>query len=211
MLPTPGGGCLDNPKRGEGLFIKVRPPNPTKRTSGIPSGVGSRGSGERAGAGGGWGLARRCPAGRPPRLVQDRGYARHCYIEFVRHFTISFSSRAARSPRNGTLPSLFHPGISSCLERRRSCAENESLLDTICNGIGKNGPPQSCFRGGCLRVTRRMEPADQRRQVSRQPREPYTTAKCLLTRPYSFCEEDYVVTRWVAEFINSLTNLAYGT
>lgn len=28
---------------------------------------------------------------------------------------------------------------------------------------------------------------------------------------YSFCEEDYVVTRYVAEFINSLTNLAYGT
>ena len=27
----------------------------------------------------------------------------------------------------------------------------------------------------------------------------------------SFCEEDYVVTRYVAEFINSLTNLAYST
>ena len=27
----------------------------------------------------------------------------------------------------------------------------------------------------------------------------------------SFCEEDYVVTRYLAEFINSLSNLAYGT
>jgi hypothetical protein len=26
----------------------------------------------------------------------------------------------------------------------------------------------------------------------------------------SFCEEDYAVTFWVAEFINSFTNIAYG-
>lgn len=28
---------------------------------------------------------------------------------------------------------------------------------------------------------------------------------------FSFCEEDYVVTIFIAEFINSLTNLVYGT
>jgi hypothetical protein len=27
---------------------------------------------------------------------------------------------------------------------------------------------------------------------------------------HSFCEEDYAVTYYVAEFVNSLTNLAYG-
>jgi hypothetical protein len=26
----------------------------------------------------------------------------------------------------------------------------------------------------------------------------------------SFCEEDYALSRYIAEFINSLTNLAYG-
>ena len=26
----------------------------------------------------------------------------------------------------------------------------------------------------------------------------------------SFCEEDYAVTRYVAEFVNTLTNLVYG-
>ena len=26
----------------------------------------------------------------------------------------------------------------------------------------------------------------------------------------SFCEEDYAITRYFAEFINTLTNLAYG-
>lgn len=29
--------------------------------------------------------------------------------------------------------------------------------------------------------------------------------------PPSFCEEDYAVTSYVAEFVNTLTNIAYGT
>lgn len=28
--------------------------------------------------------------------------------------------------------------------------------------------------------------------------------------PSSFCEEDYLITRYIAEFINTLTNLTYG-
>lgn len=31
-----------------------------------------------------------------------------------------------------------------------------------------------------------------------------------LTTGHSFCEEDYVITRYVAEFVNAFTNLAYG-
>ncbi len=30
------------------------------------------------------------------------------------------------------------------------------------------------------------------------------------TPPTSFCEEDYVITFYLAEFINALTNIAYG-
>lgn len=31
-----------------------------------------------------------------------------------------------------------------------------------------------------------------------------------LTRCFSFCEEDYAVTKYIAEFVNTLSNLAYG-
>jgi dihydroceramidase len=37
-----------------------------------------------------------------------------------------------------------------------------------------------------------------------------TSHHALEANDTSFCEEDYAVSRYLAEFINSLTNLAYG-
>lgn len=32
----------------------------------------------------------------------------------------------------------------------------------------------------------------------------------MTNEPNSFCEEDYMISFYLAEFINSLTNIAYG-
>jgi hypothetical protein len=39
---------------------------------------------------------------------------------------------------------------------------------------------------------------------------PMLTMRLLTTKKNSFCEEDYAVTLYIAEFVNTLTNLAYS-
>jgi hypothetical protein len=62
-----------------------------------------------------------------------------------------------------------------------------------------------------------MESLDKFRQVSEETRVQHvdghqgSDAPRPLTVVYSFCEEDYVISFYVAEFINSISNFAYGT
>lgn len=97
-----------------------------------------------------------------------------------------------------------------------------------------NGPPQQTRPGQRpLRQSRVLGSSDQHSKVSMKagdgiwaspdaprlspPSPPQHWLRCLrishqrqLTHCASFCEEDYAVTRYIAEFFNTLTNLAYG-